>query len=245
MGKPIPQTSRDDSSYIKNLFANDKSIKRNEIIFASSVVGITLIAIAVITALYLTNTLGTQAAFNHAFTQHLTVGQGLLYIGVPVVGAGLLIRLAVHIYQTHKRNMSIGDIVGLDGTANIRNKTFRDLKPSRRQVIAAAVVLLALSGLAVGGYFLVTKVALVGNMVTPAFQHKLQIWQSLAYIGGGAVLATTTTFLALHIIQKIAQKRREAAQNRIPEVSQSPTPVKKKKIKMDPDALVKELSGVV
>jgi hypothetical protein len=189
------------SSSVELMFNHktDTDFRRDLAIGVGSTLGIIVLAVGIITALYL-SIHSVHAALNQVFTQQLSVQQGLLYIGVPVVAAGIVLKIAFKILRGIHHEKQFDYLDQESNWAHFKVACRTRLMPTRRQAIIGACVLIALAGLAVGGYFLLAKFGILHQTVMPALEHKMHLWQHLAYIGGGAVAATALTLLAIHII---------------------------------------------
>lgn len=142
-------------------------------------------------------------AFSYIKSGQMSVGQGLLYIALPIVGASFLIGLTIHLYQKHTYRMETE--IRLEKT-NAFKEIWKSIGPTRKQVVIAAVVFVALAALAVGGYFLFQQVTAAHQWmygtVVPAFGTNIQAWLGLAAIGGGTAVAVLLTGLAIYLAKK-------------------------------------------
>jgi TRAP-type C4-dicarboxylate transport system permease small subunit len=139
--------------------------------------------------------------FTHIQNNQISVGQGLLYIALPIVGAYCIIRFC----KKHKERMSNDLDLYSDDTLRGLVNTLRSFMPTRKQLIIGAKVLALLTLLAIGGCHLFHFVPATQQWATQAFTHKLHIWEAIAYIGGG----TANAALLTHFIRKKIGKKDE------------------------------------
>lgn len=179
-----------------------------------------LAAAGVIAAYFLSPAVHTF--INHTASQiqsgmvnvHLTGQQALLYIGLPIAGACLATGLIVHVYRKHQR-LKRDSLYILDGVSF--KDTLKEMKPTKRGlaitgIVLSALVLAGLTGFAVMHY-VPSANQWMNQQALPFAQgvlnHKLQLWQALAYVGGGTAGAALIAGLGIRTIQYVIDRRED------------------------------------
>ncbi len=122
---------------------------------------------------------GAQTWMNaHAITpltaQHLTVGQGLCMIGLPIAGAMTGLGLGLYVWQKSKRKAATPELKG------IREPRFSEGQKRAAKVAGfVTIAALLIAGACLAYYFCPQ----VQQGVSQVLNHKLTMGQSLGYIG--------------------------------------------------------------
>lgn len=165
-----------------------------------------IVAIGAVVAVYFLCPPATSA-LNAFFSQQISVAHGLLFIAVSLVAAGIVIRLAIQIGKKHvaaKEKVRLGY---KPDAATLWKETFAALAPTKKQLIVTGVALALLALLAVGSYFVLTRVDVASQWLNRSvIQNHLIMWQAFAYIGGSTVVATVIAYVAFHFIHRAYKK---------------------------------------
>jgi flagellar basal body-associated protein FliL len=185
----------------KKATEHDEKMKKMLIIGVIVAIGLTIIAVTVAYFLW-------PQPFQNFFTSQISVANGLLFIGVPLVAAGILIRLVIHVAQKYQKEKK--DIGIWDDRISVWGHTLKALAPTKKQALAAIITTVVIAAVAVGLYFLFIKLDAASEWLNQSvINNNIHMWQAFAYIGGGAAAAITITFLALHIILWQIQKQED------------------------------------
>ena len=201
-----------DESY-KNIFdepPQEKGLSRKALIGSGSA-GIALVIIGGLLTAYFLSPAAHSWTNAHIFTpltsQQMTVGQGLLMIGLPV--GGFFTALAIAIYARHKSmekkpyapriKLPNLDTAGENRCANERNK----------RVMKAAAALVLMTILAVGLYLAYHHFPAIQNGFHTALNHKMALWQNMAYIGTPVFVGGLAVSIALMVYQNHKHKKQE------------------------------------
>jgi len=190
------------------LIFSNRDIKKETFNFNKSLIiaiAAPLIAIAVIAG-SLTAAYFLSPNFAAVFNGHMSIADGLLCIGVPIVGTSLLINSAIYIYRKHQQGKYGLDSFEKDKLQEFKNTLKGLVTPTRRQMIVTGIVLLVLSAMGIAGYLVFHYVPVANQWihgeVLSALQSNVQIWQALTYIGGGCTAVALTTGWAMYLFQK-------------------------------------------
>ena len=166
---------------------------------------------------------------NHTISpiQHgqMSVGEGLLYIALPVGGTALLLGLGIHFYNKHRERIkkkppNLDDYNMEPSTNSLKEigtslkQSIKAMRPTRRQFLIGMVAIGALALLAAGGFLIFHFVPVahhwLHHQAIPILQnylhHKIQIWQGLAYMGGGTAAAALITGVAILLFQNLTRR---------------------------------------
>jgi hypothetical protein len=157
--------------------------------------------------------LGFHNFINHTvahITNHMTVGEGLLCVALPLFIGTWAVRLMIYLYKRFKNTDRCR--LPLPFRKNYLSRRVKEtIGLNHKQVIGGAIGAIGLAALAVGLYFFFQHVSsahdFVHDTVIPGLNRNITIWQGVAYIGGGAAAAT----LATHLVLTFIEKKRERA----------------------------------
>lgn len=127
----------------------------------------------------------------------MSLGEGLLYIGLPMAGTTLLVIFSLCFLRKHLVRKGDGDFYGESTLLELKN-TFNALKPRAATIMGIVVAALAVIGVTL--YFL----PVTHSWIIQDLGHNIAQWQGLLFMGGGA---TAATLLLWHVSRFLAKDR--------------------------------------
>lgn len=139
----------------------------------------------------------------------MSVGQSLLYIGVPILSGTLLTVMVIRINQNRRALREEEELVSMKKSEK-RRAIIDHMLPSMKQAKYTIATTIALGVLALAGFLIFTYVHPAHQwlhqtampFVQHGLNHQIQVWQGLTYVGGASLGAAVLTNLAVHLITK-------------------------------------------
>ena len=181
-----------------------------------AITGVVLLCLAVLVATYFWDPT-FQGFVNSTFSKvqsalvnvHLSVPQALLYIALPVGGLALAMGCIAHVHRTHQRRLEDREPLLDDEAQSSLLYTLKEMQPTAREWAIAGVVAAVLVVMGIGGFAVFQYVPQANQWIEKIFGHQFELWQAIAYVGGGTVGTALLTGLVIRSIQCANAHREE------------------------------------
>lgn len=139
---------------------------------------------------------------------HLTTGQALLYITLPVGCVALAVGCITHVQREYQRRLKDRELLLEDGENSLLH-TLKEMQPTARQLTITGIALAVLVLIGIGGFAIFQYVPHANQWIDQIFNHPLQLWQALVYVGSSTVGTVLMIGLIIHSMQTIHANRAE------------------------------------